>query len=106
MTQGINGSQPTAFPRIVRDLHVLEGEPVVAGTLVPVRCIVIAWQLYGSETRVLQAYPRITADDLRQALGYYAVHRELIDQFIAENEDDEVEGLAGAPAGVESHFRR
>ena len=70
------------------------------------RCIVLAWQLYGSEARVLQAYPRITPDDLRQALGYYAVNRELIDGFIAENEDDQEEEPAGEPATAESAVGR
>lgn len=88
----------------MREPHVLDGEPIVSGTRVPVRSIVLAWELYGSEARVLRAYPRITRDDLRQALGYYAAHRELIDGLIAENEDDE--GPVGEPTAAESHTRR
>lgn len=90
--------QSRPFPRIVRDPRVLEGEPVVAGTRVPVRCLVIALQLHASEARVLKAYPHITLEDLREALRYYASHRDLIDHYIAQNEDED-----GAPASVRPH---
>ena len=79
------------FPRIVRDPCVLGGEPIVAGTRVPVRSIVLALQQYGSEERVLRAYPRITSDDLHQALDFYSANQALIDRYISDNEEDEPE---------------
>jgi len=41
----------------------------VRGTRVPVRAIVVAWREYRDVPTLLEAYPRLTEDDLGQALG-------------------------------------
>ena len=69
-------------PRIVRVSGVQGGEPIVRGTRVPVRAIVLTWRAEGSVPVVLQAYPRLTKDDVHAALDYYATHRSEVDEII------------------------
>ncbi len=71
-----------AFPRIVRDPTIHGGEPVVRGTRVPVRAIVVAWDAEPDMPSILQAYPRLSQDDVKDALAYYAMHRAEIDERI------------------------
>src|SRR5688572_3517666 len=59
---------PAKFPRIVRNPRVQGGEPVVRGTRVPVRAIVIAWQECRDAAVLLEAYPRLTQSDVAEAL--------------------------------------
>ena len=78
-----------AAPRIVRAPGVQGGEPIVRGTRVPVRAIVLTWQAYGSVPAVLQAYPRLTEADIHAALDYYAAHRCELDEIIRAQLADE-----------------
>jgi len=71
-----------AVPRIVRVAGVQGGEPIVRGTRVPVRAIVVAWQEYGAVPTVLEAYPRLTEADVRSALDYYCAHQDEMDEII------------------------
>ena len=78
------------FPRIVRDPRVHGGEPTIRGTRVPVRAIVVAWRAEPDMQVMLQAYPRLTAADVHEALAFYVVHQSELDerieaQFVAVN---------------------
>jgi len=64
---------------------VLGGEPIVRGTRLAVRHIVLIWHECGSEQGVLAAYPQLTERDVRDALAYYTDHRTEIDRHIAAN---------------------
>lgn len=79
---------PRRFPRIVRDPVIVGGEPTVQGTRVPVRSIVVLYQLYGDTERLQRAFPRLDEGEIREALDFYRAHREEVDTLIAENEDD------------------
>ena len=71
---------------IVRKPRVQGGEPVIRGTRVPVRSIVIAAEEYGGDLgRVARAY---TVDEaaVRAALAYYRRHKAEIDRSIEEHE--------------------
>ena len=70
------------FRRIVRDPSIQGGEPVVRGTRVPVRAIVVAWREYGDVGSLLEAYPRLSEDDIREALAFYRANRREIDEQI------------------------
>ncbi len=61
---------PSRFPRIVRDPVVVGGEPTVQGTRVPVRSIVVLYQLYGDTERLRRAFPRLDDDDVDEALAF------------------------------------
>ena len=76
--------RPTAG-RIVSNPDVLGGEPIVRGTRLAVRHIVLIWRECGSEHGVLAAYPQLTERDVRDALAYYTDHRTEIDRHIAAN---------------------
>jgi uncharacterized protein (DUF433 family) len=76
-----------AHPHVVSDSSVQGGEPVVAGTRIPVRAVVVAWQEYGDEKMVLEAYPRLSATTLAEALAYYEAHRSEIDENIRAQAD-------------------
>lgn len=72
------------YPHICRDPRVHGGEPVVAGTRIPVRAIVVAWKEYHDEATLLEAYPRLTQETLHEALAYYRAHQEEMDAIIRE----------------------
>jgi uncharacterized protein (DUF433 family) len=76
----------TKASRIVRDPNVWGGEPIVEGTRVPVSSIVVEWQRSRDIEQLREAFPRVDAHALREALAYYEVHRAEIDQLIEENE--------------------
>jgi uncharacterized protein (DUF433 family) len=80
-------TRPTTFSHITRVPGVVGGEPVVKGTRVPVRSIVIIHRLYGSIDRVLAAFPRVSRTAAEEALAYYDEHRDEIDRWIADNEE-------------------
>jgi uncharacterized protein (DUF433 family) len=75
-------AQPSPCSRIIRNPRIHGGEPVVRGTRVPVRAIVVAWREYQDMPTILAAYPRLTADDVTEALAYYEAHRREIDERI------------------------
>ncbi len=80
--------KPEPFTRIVRDPRIVGGEPTVKGTRIPVRSIVLFREHEGSLADIFKAFPRLTADDVREALAYYEAHRAEIDGYIRENQDD------------------
>ena len=55
---------------------------MVRDTRVPVRAIVVAWREYGNIATLLEAYPRLSADDIAEALAYYEAHRQEVDERI------------------------
>ena len=79
-------SRPTTFPRIVRNPEILSGEPTIRGTRISVRIIVLNYRCYRSIVPLLEAFPHLTADDIREALAYYEANRHEIERYIAEND--------------------
>lgn len=51
------------------------------------RSVVILSRLYPDRSELLQAFPRLTFEDIDAALTFYADNRAEIEQFIALNED-------------------
>ncbi|MEX2301750.1 MAG: DUF433 domain-containing protein [Bryobacterales bacterium] len=58
--------------RIEVDPSVMQGKPVVRGTRVPVELLLRKLAEGASYEDLLDAYPRLTADDIRAALAYAA----------------------------------
>ena len=81
-------SQSQPFPRIVRDPKILHGEPVVQGTRVSVRAVVLALRYDGSLNEVARHFPHVERSALEEALAYYEAHRAEIDEYIRANQDD------------------
>jgi uncharacterized protein (DUF433 family) len=72
--------------RIIRDPRICGGDPVVAGTRIPVHSVVIQWQLYHDIDRLMQAFPRLDAAAIQTALAFYEANRAEIDALIEEHE--------------------
>jgi uncharacterized protein (DUF433 family) len=81
---------PTSEPQgqlIVQVPGIHGGEPVVRGTRVPVRSIVIAYERDGDIDHVARSFT-LNRDQVEAALAYYQKHTEEIDQLIDERERD------------------
>jgi uncharacterized protein (DUF433 family) len=55
------------------DIDVMEGQPCIAGTRIPVRSILRAIEHYGSVEEAIRCYPDLTADQVRDALFFSQV---------------------------------
>ena len=75
--------------RVSRDPDVLGGEPVVSGTRIPIRAIIMARRLYRSTKRVGEAFPAPSPEDIKQALEFYRQNRAEIERYIALNDLDQ-----------------
>jgi uncharacterized protein (DUF433 family) len=60
----------TAHDRIELNPKVMLGKPVIRGTRIPVELIVRKLAEGADEKSLIEAYPRLTADDIRAALRY------------------------------------
>ena len=58
--------------RIQINPRVMLGKPVVRGTRIPVELILRKLAAGGREEDLLEAYPRLTHDDIRAAISYAA----------------------------------
>lgn len=59
-----------AFDRISIDPEVMGGQPCIKGTRVTVSVLVGLVAAGSSEDHVLELYPYLSRDDLRQAMAY------------------------------------
>jgi len=89
-------THPKTFSRIVRNPEILGGEPVVAGTRLPVRAVVLTNRYASNAEYIYSVYPFVSRADIDEALAYYQDHHAEIDSYIAENEDNESETEGGA----------
>lgn len=60
------------YPRINIDPNIMSGQPVVAGTRVPVSILLHLVSQGVSEAEILENYPSIKQDDIRAALRFSA----------------------------------
>jgi uncharacterized protein (DUF433 family) len=60
------------FDRISVDHQVMGGVPCIAGTRIPVSTIVSLVAEGSSDQAIVEAYPQLTVDDVREALRYAA----------------------------------
>ena len=67
---------PTVTGRIEVNPRVMLGKPVIRGTRVTVELILRKLSEGATEAELLDAYPRLTRDDIRAAIGYAARSRE------------------------------
>lgn len=59
-------------PRIETNPAVLHGKPVIRGTRIPVELILRKLAEGAMQADLLDAYPRLTAEDVHAALAYAA----------------------------------
>lgn len=68
-------------PRIEVNPKVMLGKPVIRGTRIPVELILRKMSEDATEADLLDAYPRLTREDLQAVLAYAAdtvAHEEMI----------------------------
>ena len=82
--------QPTEHPHIVRHPGIAGGEPILKGTRVPVRAIVLHYKAGETVEEILEAYPHVSAAAVYDAISYYLDHQEEIEALIEENELERV----------------
>jgi len=61
------------------------GYPVVGNTRIAVRLVVEAFREVGSVQGAIDAFPRLTAEQVRGALSYYELHPSRVDEDIETN---------------------
>ena len=61
--------------RIEINPNVMQGKPVIRGTRIPVGLILRKLSEGATEKDLLDAYPRLTSEDIRAALAYAAMTR-------------------------------
>jgi uncharacterized protein (DUF433 family) len=80
----------TLTDRIEVNPRVMLGKPVIRGTRVPVELILRKLSEGASEADLVEAYPRITREDIHAAMRYAAdtlAHEEVV--FIGKNGGDD-----------------
>jgi uncharacterized protein (DUF433 family) len=63
---------PTVTDRIEVNPRVMLGKPVIRGTRITVELLLRKLSEGATEAELLAAYPRLTVDDIRAAIGYAA----------------------------------
>jgi uncharacterized protein (DUF433 family) len=58
--------------RIEIDPNVMMGKPVIRGTRIPIALLLRKLSEGATEDELLDAYPRLTRDDIRAAMAYAA----------------------------------
>ncbi len=81
--------QPDASSSVVRNPLVLDGEPILRGTRIPVHSIVLAAREHRSPEGLLDAYPQLSTAEVGEALAFYDAHRAEIDRYIQANLSDD-----------------
>lgn len=71
---------------IIRDPRICGGDPVVAGTRIPVHSVVIQWRYYQDVDRLIEAFPRLDAAAIETALAFCEANRAEIDGLIEGHE--------------------
>ena len=79
--------------RIANDLGVLHAEPILEGTRIPVRTVVLLMRLCGNISAVGRELPSLTAQDIGAALVYYDTHPREIEDWIAFDSADDADPL-------------
>lgn len=72
------------YPHIARDGAVAGGQPVVAGTRIPVATLVRAHQLGLDFEEILVQYPSLRPVDLHAAFVYYLDNKNEMDALLRE----------------------
>jgi len=74
----------TEYKYIVRKES--SSEPIIEGTRVSVRNIVVSWKFGSAPEQITESYPHLSLAQVYEALAYYHDNREEIERFIAINE--------------------
>lgn len=68
--------QPSFLNRITIDPDILAGKPIIKGTRIPVSLVLNLLAHDYTFDRIIEAYPILTADDIRAAIAYAGARLE------------------------------
>ncbi len=72
----------TEHKYVIKDEKIYSGSPIIKGTRIPVKAIVIHYQSGMSIEDILEGYPSINPAQLFDALSYYHDNKEEIEKDI------------------------
>lgn len=75
------------YPGIEKTPNVCGGDACITRTRIPVWSLVNSKRLGLTDAQLLESYPTLTQDDLRNAWNYYRGNRQEIEALILENEN-------------------
>lgn len=64
-------------PSISMELDIMDGQPCITGTRIPVRSVLRAIEQYGSIRKAAKCYPHLTANQVEDALYFSQIVLEL-----------------------------
>ena len=87
--------QATEHLYIIKDNHILSGEPIIKGTRTPVRAIVETWRMGVAPEEIPNGLPHLTLAQIFDALSYYSDHQDETNAYIERNRipDDMIDPL-------------
>ncbi|MFQ5812332.1 MAG: DUF433 domain-containing protein [Anaerolineae bacterium] len=94
----------TEHPYIVRVPGIASGEPIIKGTRVPVRAIVLHYKASETLDEILEAYPHVPPAGVFDAISYYLDHQEEIEALIEENRLERVMEKHGLKIGAKGQL--
>jgi uncharacterized protein (DUF433 family)/PHD/YefM family antitoxin component YafN of YafNO toxin-antitoxin module len=94
----------TEHPYIVRVPGIASGEPIIKGTRVPVRAIVLHYKATETLEEILEAYPHVPPAAVFDAISYYLDHQEEIEALIEENRPERVIDKHGLKVGTKGQL--
>ena len=91
-------------PYIVRVPGIASGEPIIKGTRVPVRAIVLHYKASETLEEILEAYPHVPPAGVFDAISFYLDHQEEIKALIEENRLERVMEKHGLKVGAKGQL--
>jgi len=91
-------------PYIVRVPDIASGEPIIKGTRVPVRAMVLHYKASETLEEILEAYPHLPPAGVFDAVSFYLDHPEEIEAFIEENRPERVTEKHGLMVGAKGQL--
>lgn len=70
---------------IIKDDHILSGEPIIKGTRTPVRAIVEMWRMGIPPEEIPKRLPHLALAQVFDALSYYSDYQDEINAYIERN---------------------
>lgn len=86
----------TEHPHIVRAAEICSGSPIIRGTRITVRHVVVLWKDGESVDDIVRAYPHLQPSWVYDAISYYLDHQREIDQEIEDSRMENVLAKHGA----------
>jgi len=88
----------TEHPHIQKDPAICGGDPVIAGTRIPIRLIYLRARAGDSVESIQRTYPHLTLAQIHDALSYAYDHLSEIEEEIRREQETYSQGTKGQSA--------